>query len=519
MLYFPALASETPGFSDVSPEDWFAPYVEICVEEGLMDGTGEGRFDPHRELTLTEAIVLTARLHARLAGEPLPSYSLPDDPNDLACIRDETGAQVGNFADIQITMMGSPREPMFLCLDNDLLERVGTGAHLTLTIDVRGLEYYTSFRDRFQEKAFVHKSVGYEEHLRPSGELERGYAFAQEEDTLWPLLMGLTHYMESNGDVYRSMADDWWRDENLYLTSLAAVDGIDPFSALETAWAVDENLLFLAHTEGRTWEELAELSEEEFLSWPCLPGDLAALLWAVSGPEVCPPIHDHTPPDTGSAPAVALCQAGILTGVDAQGTFHSPGRVTRAEAAAMMARIMEPSLRISFAPEEDAAVTPFEEDGLYGLKDAAGKVRIPAQYAYLMVEEDGFVIVTDRKGNKGILDTEGNVVLPCLYPRIYNSPDEEGLVVVGSAGDYASPLHYNGKKGMINTRGDVVIPLEYDFLTPFEYGQASFLRRSGAETVFGHLRPDGTELPLTAEEVAQDDPLYLALHTLGLVGS
>ena len=37
--------------------------------------------------------------------------------------------------------------------------------------------------------------------------------------------------------------------------------------------------------------------------------------------------------------------------------------------------------------------------------------------------------------------------------------------------------------------------------------------------VFGHLRPDGAELPLTAEEVTQDDPLYMALYMLGLMGS
>lgn len=310
-----------------------------------MDGVGEGRFAPGRELTLTEALVLAARLHARSVGAELPHYDLPADPNDLARICDETGAQVGNFADIQVTMMGSPREPMFLCLDNDLLERVGTGAHLTLTIDVRGLGYYTSFRDRFQEKAFVHESVGYEEHLRQSGELERGYAFAQEEDDLWPLLMGLSSYIESNGDVYRSMAEDWWRDENLYLNQLAAVDGVEPLAALETAWTADEGLLYLEHTQGRTWEELETLGEEEFLAWPCLRGDLAALVCAVIPPESRPPLSGAVPPDTQLAAAAALYRSGILTGTDDLGAFHSEGRLTRAEAAAVLARVLRPELR------------------------------------------------------------------------------------------------------------------------------------------------------------------------------
>lgn len=347
----PAGAAEDTGFSDVSPDDWFAPYVEVCVEAGLMNGVGDGRFAPEGELTLTEAFVLTARLHARNAGQELPHYDLPPDPNDLVRICDETGTQVGNFGDIRVTMMDSPRKPMFLCFQDSLLERVGTQARLTLTIDVRGLGYYTSFRDRFQEKAFVHESVGYEEHLRQSGELERGYAFAQEEDDLWPLLMGLARYMESNGDVYRSMANEWWRDENLYLTQLAAIDGTDLFySALEKAWAADENLLYLEHTEGRTLEELMELDSDDFLSWPCLRGDLAALVCSVIPAEGLTPRSENVPPDTELEAAITLYQAGVLTGVNETGTFFSTGRLTRAEAAAVCARVLQPELRLSFPP-------------------------------------------------------------------------------------------------------------------------------------------------------------------------
>lgn len=338
--------ADKSSFEDVKDTGWFAPYVEVCVEEGLMQGTGDGKFEPQRELTITEAMVLTARLHATLAGERVPSYPLPDDPNDLVQIYDEAGAQVGNFSDIQVTMMASPREPMFLQLDDSLLEQVGTEAHLMLTIDVRGLGYYTSFRDRFQEKAFVHESAGYEEHLRQSGKLERGYAFTQEEDDLWPLLMGLSHYLESNGDVYRSMMREWWRDENLYLTQLSAVDGVDPLFALESAWMEDDGLLATEHMAGHTLEELSRLSEEEFLSWSCYRGDLAAMLWAVTGEAVCSPLHDQTPPDSQSEAAIALYQAGILNGVDKAGTFHSLGSLTRAEAATMLARVLRPELRV-----------------------------------------------------------------------------------------------------------------------------------------------------------------------------
>lgn len=57
-------------------------------------------------------------------------------------------------------------------------------------------------------------------------------------------------------------------------------------------------------------------------------------------------------PDTGDESVLAFYNAGILTGVDRYGTFHATGTLTRAEVAAMVARITDPSLRQSFIPQE-----------------------------------------------------------------------------------------------------------------------------------------------------------------------
>ena len=55
---------EAPVFSDVSPDDWFAPYVRAVSEVGLMIGDGEGRFDPEGDVTLAEVYAVAARIHA-----------------------------------------------------------------------------------------------------------------------------------------------------------------------------------------------------------------------------------------------------------------------------------------------------------------------------------------------------------------------------------------------------------------------------------------------------------------------
>lgn len=62
---------EGTGFSDVGVHDWFAPYVNLCVEHGLMKGTDKG-FEPYKTLTIGECTAIAARLREGLTGEAIP---------------------------------------------------------------------------------------------------------------------------------------------------------------------------------------------------------------------------------------------------------------------------------------------------------------------------------------------------------------------------------------------------------------------------------------------------------------
>lgn len=97
----PALgAEEDAGFPDVRPGDWFAPYVAVCVEEGLMEGTGGGMFLPEKPLSTEEALVLTARLCRRLEGEagPLPKGGTEEEFYRLVGYDEATIAQGAELA-------------------------------------------------------------------------------------------------------------------------------------------------------------------------------------------------------------------------------------------------------------------------------------------------------------------------------------------------------------------------------------------------------------------------------------
>ncbi|MCL2368471.1 MAG: S-layer homology domain-containing protein [Oscillospiraceae bacterium] len=56
---------DVPAMQDVSPDDWFYPYVVRSFDFGLVTGTsaGEFRFEPHRNVTRAEFITMLGRLH------------------------------------------------------------------------------------------------------------------------------------------------------------------------------------------------------------------------------------------------------------------------------------------------------------------------------------------------------------------------------------------------------------------------------------------------------------------------
>lgn len=71
------------GFTDVREDDWFAPYVSVCAEAGLMNGTGDGTFSPDGTVTMAEAAAIAARLGESLNDDPIvygtaaPGETLP----------------------------------------------------------------------------------------------------------------------------------------------------------------------------------------------------------------------------------------------------------------------------------------------------------------------------------------------------------------------------------------------------------------------------------------------------------
>lgn len=58
----PAHAEQTPSFKDLKGHEWAIPYVSEVQAKGLMQGTGDGTFEPDAALTRAQALTISLRL-------------------------------------------------------------------------------------------------------------------------------------------------------------------------------------------------------------------------------------------------------------------------------------------------------------------------------------------------------------------------------------------------------------------------------------------------------------------------
>lgn len=99
--------------------------------------------------------------------------------------------------------------------------------------------------------------------------------------------------------------------------------------------------------------------------------DFAQLLDMVWG-EDAPRCNDYTAlPDTDDPAVLRLYNAGILTGTDELGSFVPWRGLTRAEVAAMAARVAQPTLRKGYVPPEETPAEPAQPDQDHGERSPA----------------------------------------------------------------------------------------------------------------------------------------------------
>lgn len=514
LLLSPALAAETATFSDVSAGAWYAPYVEACAQDGLMNGTGNNAFTPDGIMTEAETAALAARIHSLRHGgdgtfEPAPA---------------EWGQLTIRLPD------GSART-----------DYVGPGG-FTPTLQAKGgPELAITLTD--DERTWAAEMNG----QAASVDLPNGQS---HEGTL--------RYDAQAGTL--SFLTGFGATSNAYIAAAEAAMSIPTPQewSRSAAWYLEEN--GLRNTQGFRFSEQPATRLDFALAIAASAGELEEINQVSTAPDMTDPFYwDRIAP---------LYAAGILTGVDSYGTFNPEGTLTRAECAAMAARIIRPELRLTNTQEalpaalaelgrpvrpllaEDEVLAITQEPTLIYTTDGRvldweGQLQCELGSCYDSWEifrSDKLARVC-RDGLYGFINLAGEEIVPCQYEAATTYHDwvvlagsqEEGFTAFDKSGEVLGTLdgsvNYDdtsekliqymdestGLYGYLNPDGSVAVEAAYTSVYPFSGGYAAVRDESG---LYGFINTEGElVIPCQFAYVADSFSSYKGYAVVGTAGT
>lgn len=395
LLLSPALAAEAVTFTDVESDTWYAPYVEACTQDGLMNGTGKNTFTPDDVMTQAEAATLAARIHSLCHGGDGTFEQAPAEWG-LVTIRLPDGGTRTDY--------------------------VGPGG-FTPTLQAKGGPELAIHLTE-EEQAWAEELNGQAASVDlPDGQSHGG-------TLLYDAQAGTLSFLTGFGTT-----------SNAYIAAMDTAMSIPTPQewSRNAAWYLEENGLF--DTQGFQFSEQPATRLEFALAMAASAGELEAVNQVNPAPDMTDPFYwDQIAP---------LYAAGILEGVDRYGTFNPEGGLSRAECAAMAARITRPELRLTDAPE--ALPAALAELGL--------PVRpLLAEDQVLAITQDPTLIYTT---DGRVLDWTGALVYDLSAYDQYDPFLADGVARVQKDGLYGYVNHYIGTE---------IVPCQYETATTYHYG-------------------------------------------------
>lgn len=326
VLCIPCAAADTgrayPGFSDVAEGSASYEAIKYCYERGLMNGTSDTAFNPQGKLNIAQLVVLAARLYNLQNGGDGTVPELPDLTQPYLRFYDEGGRLIASYS----TKDTVPEyNNHYICLSQ---EEDDPALPETCRIEI-GLEGYNHLRSYTGTKQSFHSEPGAMSH----GYKGTGYTFTDLD--VWTIFWYNNHWYGEQAPL--DLKSAWWFPAVFYLASEGKLE--------------IEGELFYRTSGGNNddaYNPLARFSSDNasraLFAWlvDLAAGDLETLNETVNVPDVTEETQD-------SQAILRLYRAGVLTGVDAEGNFGGSRELTRAQAAIMLARVLNPSARVKAA--------------------------------------------------------------------------------------------------------------------------------------------------------------------------
>lgn len=312
---------EYAGFSDVSPDSWCYEAVELCYEAGLMNGTSDTVFSPQSPLTAAQLTVLAARLYDLRSGGTGTVPELPDLTGSYLRFYDEAGTLLRSYTltdplvynatqadSVFISLSDEPGDPS---LPETCILEIGFPGYCTL-------RRYSGLRSSYEAVPGT----------MSQGLSGTGYRFADEQVAARLLFLG-----DTRAETLAQWQDAWWFPAAFYLSSQGLMN-------------LSGDLIYRLDPEGRHSGQydllFSQSASRALAAWlmDLAAGDLTARNGTPSIPDVDPASQD-------AAAITRLYEAGVLTGVDDAGNFAPSSPLTRAQAAVIFARVLDPDLRVT----------------------------------------------------------------------------------------------------------------------------------------------------------------------------
>lgn len=306
---------ETTGFADMEASAWYAPAVAQCAERGVMVGVGAGRFEPERTLNEPECLTLALRLYLLCRGEDGALEAAPEDWGRMVFVTAD-GTEIARYADEISWLVFGRAGGWYPALRLETEEALAWGRRLDGT--EAGLHFAG---ESWPGTARFHSFRSDLNYLYWTFDRDAGPTEAQ--------FLSMQQRFPGPSRWYR---DAYWNAEHLGLTETPG------FAELA-------QMTWLGSYNDPAYAENVQPPVCTRLNFACAVAAASGELEPLHPVEAIPDVPREDDPSmtpTQIEAVYKLYAAGILQGVDAQGSFAPQRSLTRSEAAAMVARVLDP---------------------------------------------------------------------------------------------------------------------------------------------------------------------------------
>lgn len=332
-LCVPALAADSPAetkgklpFTDVADDHWAYDDILYCYERELFLGKTAAQFDPEGKLTVAEAVTLAGRLCSLTHGGDGALPEVPDLTKSYARFYDEEGELFAEFNQEHGPVSFNSH---YIAL-SDKQDDPALPETCTMELGLEGISPVKTFQGTRESHSFSggHMSYGY---------VGTGYFFEEAEAA--SRFNGLYFAVNPDSTAAEGVNEGWypavfWLQ---YFCSYNAVSDMCFHISIAHPNA-DGSFSSNYDAVGSFPKERATRTMFACLINGAVTDELEAINDTSNVPDVDPESED-------AEAILRLYGAGILVGVDNTGRFHGGGELTRAQAAAILARVLQPEAR------------------------------------------------------------------------------------------------------------------------------------------------------------------------------